>query len=507
MLFPICKTQIQGLLSYIAMNQITGEVKKQKILVIGAGPVGSLAAIYAAQRGHDVEVYELRDDLRDSSVIPLNFTKSINLALSERGINALINSGRTEMVTKILQGSVPMKARMIHGQGKDGLLYEESQDYDIHGRAIHAIDRSDLNSALIEELSTFPNVRLMFNHKLIRADLKSRKIDFEIVSKSSTEPKKTKTGVDFDLLIGADGAHSAVRHHMMKQLSMDYSQSYIDVLWCEFKIEAKGPPYVSSSDSFKMSPHHLHIWPGKDRMFIAIPSSNGEFTCTLFMPASIYKSIDQSSEALVKFFQESFPGVTPQLISPESLIESFIKNPHLPLISLTCSPHHFSDNTVILGDATHAMVPFYGQGMNAGLEDVRILFQTLDKYSSLTDTDTKSQALEEYSSIRVEDSKAISQLAQDNYEEMRASVKSRMYKIRKRLDETINLWFPNSGWATKYSRVSFGNERYSDVIKITIRQEVIIEKILRVFGVGFLTSIGFGMWKFRGVLKDMISRR
>ncbi|RKF62277.1 Kynurenine 3-monooxygenase [Erysiphe neolycopersici] len=477
--------------------------KIQKTVIIGAGPVGSLAALYAANRGHDVEVYELRGDLRNPSVTPLNFTKSINLALSERGINALKHSKNNELLANILNETLPMKARMIHSRSKSGLLREESQDYDIHGRAIFAIDRSTLNSQLLQELEALPNVKLFFNHKLVGVNFKSNEVKLETTPNSITDDfqgnKFQEVVVNFDLLIGADGAHSAVRQQMMKNMCMEYSQSYIDTLWCEFTIKARESPSNNQSpqSKFRMSPEHLHIWPGKEYMFIAIPSHSGDFVCTLFAPSSIYKYLAQSHEVLLEFFHQKFPGVTPELIPPASLIESFTQNPHLPLISVNCSPHHYGDSTVILGDATHAMVPFFGQGMNAGLEDVRILFETLDRYakSSNHSPDSRQLALEQYSALRTEDSKAISQLALENYLVMRNSVTSYKYKSRKWLEEKLNLWFPSLGWATKYSRVSFGNDRYSEVISKSKRQEAIINRIL--ITVESMALIGTICWIFK----------
>jgi kynurenine 3-monooxygenase len=163
------------------------------------------------------------------------------------------------------------------------------------------------------------------------------------------------------------------------------------------------------------------------------------------------------------------------LINPTSLISSFTQNPHLPLISIKCGPHHFSDAVVILGDAAHAMVPFYGQGMNAGLEDVRVLFTFLDKHISPTSSPQaraaqRARALAEYSDTRTEDAHAINDLSLQNYTEMRASVTAPTYRARKWLEEKLSVYVPSLGWQTKYSRVSFGNERYSEVIKRSDRQ-------------------------------------
>ncbi|KAF3764654.1 FAD/NAD(P)-binding domain-containing protein [Cryphonectria parasitica EP155] len=437
-----------------------------KVVVVGAGPVGSLAALYAAQRGHDVEIYELRNDLRDPSTVPLNFTKSINLALSVRGITAMEHAepntpeGERKLLDYVLAATIPMRGRMIHGRKADGDLYEESQDYDVHGRTIFAVDRGGLNKRLLDVLEAMPNVKLFFNHKLTGADFRRRKAWFEKRNGTRSDGRPQEIEIDFDLMLGADGAHSAVRYHMMKYTRMDYEQRYIDTLWCEFQIQPKeGHQNVDPMSQFKISPNHLHIWPGKEFMFIAIPSEDGTFTCTLFAPGQQYAYLESNPTNIPSFFDQHFPGVT-ALIPPEELIASFEGNPHLPLITIKCKPHHFSSSVVLLGDAAHAMVPFYGQGMNAGLEDVRTLFTFLDRFPA---TDW-AKALDEYTAHRVPDAHSINDLALQNYTEMRASVLSPAYRLRKFLEESLSKYLPSLGWQTKYSRVSFSNERYSEVI-------------------------------------------
>ena len=341
-----------------------------------------------------------------------------------------------------------------------------------------------------------PNVKLLFNHKLTGADFRSRKAWFEVrdqISPENGRPKEIE--VDFDLMIGADGAHSAVRYHMMKFSRMDYQQEYIDTLWCEFHIKArKVHEGADPRSKFSISPNHLHIWPGKEFMFIAIPSEvrcrriipthhahqsqDGSFTCTLFLPSRQFVELERTPSSLPKFFNRHFPGVT-DLISADDLIESFMSNPHLPLISIKCKPYHHDASGVIIGDAAHAMVPFYGQGMNAGMEDVRLLFSILDKHATLGESNNptshspneatlalqRSSALAEYSIVRAPDAHTINDLALENYVEMRASVLSYRYRLRKLLEELMSVQFPSLGWTTKYARVSFSNEPYAEVVR------------------------------------------
>jgi len=471
----------------------------------------------------------------------LNFTKSINLALSERGINSMRHAGLDGLVDEVLKETIPMHARMIHGRSKLGDLYEESQAYDVHGRVrnpylpkvppphpltssqtIFAVDRAGLNKRLLDSLESMPNVTFFFSHKLTGADYSKNTAWFEHRSlqksdhaQNTTHERAPEIEVKFDLLIGADGAHSAARYHLMKYARVNYQQEYIDTLWCEFHIA----PSRHNSD-FAISPHHLHIWPGSAFMFIAIPSLDRSFTCTLFAPSATFTALSSSPETSVPaFFADRFPGVSPDLISTADLISQFSENPHLPLINIQCAPYHYASSGVILGDAAHAMVPFYGQGMNAGLEDVRVLFDFLDAHgvyasspsppstsphspsssfitvtahsSSPTSTraHARSQALAAYTLHRSPDTHAINALALRNYLEMRSSVTSPLYLLRKRIEESLYKYFPSLGWATQYSRVSFGNERYSEVERLARRQG----RVLRAWGVGGLVGLVLGV--------------
>lgn len=371
-------------------------------------------------------------------------------------------------------------------------------------QAINAVDRSTLNNALLDELERTPNVKLFFNHKLTGADFRTNKAWFERRIPGET-PQTDNLGVagrvpeievSYDYLIGADGAHSATRFHMMKFARVDYQQEYVDTLWCEFRI----PP--SEDGNFRISPNHLHIWPGREFMFIALPSADKSFTCTLFSPSVHYTALENSPQDLHAFFDLHFPGVCPELIEPEALSEQFAVNPHLPLISIKCKPHHFSSSVAIIGDSAHAVLPFYGQGLNAGLEDVRVLFEHLDKHgvydpdvSVYTRSVRRQAAFQAYTDQRCEDTYAINDLSKENYVEMRWGVKSPLYKLRKTVEETLDRHLPSLGWRTQYARVSFSNQRYSEVVRAVARQSELLGLGISAALVAGIGAVSILMWK------------
>jgi kynurenine 3-monooxygenase len=357
------------------------------------------------------------------------------------------------------------------------------------------VDRGELNKSLLDELEAMPNVNFFFNHKLVGADFRRNLAWFERQGTASTQksivgkPIVAEIEISFNFMIGADGAHSAVRYHLMKFARMSYQQEYIDTLWCEFHIPAKE---TASGPEFRLSPNHLHIWPGGSFMFIAIPSIDKTFTATLFLSASKFLELDKDPNSVIPFFKKNFPGVIPNLITETEIIQQYKSNSHLPLISIGCNPYHFSSSVVILGDAAHAMVPFYGQGMNAGLEDVRVLYDHLDANPM-----DLGEALAAYTSFRYPDASAICDLALANYTEMSSHVRSPLYLLRKLVEEQLNAYVPGLGWATQYSRVSFGNERYSDVRKEGKRQQTILRGLGMLFTGSLVGGAVFLAWKLR----------
>ena len=365
-----------------------------------------------------------------------------------------------------------------------------------------------------------PNVNIFFNHKLAGADFRRNLAWFEhrhqdsppnanYPSRPTGKPGVTEIEVPFDFMIGADGAHSAARYHLMKFSRMTYQQEYIETMWCEFHIPARE---TDDGPEFALSPNHLHIWPGgDDDMFIAIPNTDRSFTATLFLPGARFEQLDRAHDAVLpSTFHAHFPGVVPNLISEDEAVRQFRTNRHLPLISIKCHPYHHAGSVVILGDAAHAMVPFYGQGMNAGMEDVLQLYAWLDRLLPAPSDDgpapgpppaappadpreagplgllagladpspaqragRRAWALSMYTRERHPDAVAICDLALANYEEMSSHVTSRGYLLRKWAEERLYAHLPRwLGWgATQYARVSFGTERYSVVRDEARRQQ------------------------------------
>ncbi|GFR87379.1 kynurenine 3-monooxygenase [Elysia marginata] len=343
---------------------------------------------YLAKRGYKVDVYERRSDIRLMEVVR---GRSINLALSCRGREALRAVGLEDEITK---SGIPMRARMIHdldGQRRP-IPYGTKDQY------IMSIDRRLLNEVLLTAAEKYPNVQVFFNHKLISCDFEKGEAEF-------VNDKGDNVRIQVDLIIGADGAFSALRRQMLKLRLFDYEQSYIPHGYMELNI----PPNINNESA--METNYLHIWPRNEFMMIALPNLDKSFTTTLFMPFQMYESLD-TEEKLIKFFEDKFPDSI-KLLGAEELKKTFFASKALPMVSIKCKPYHVGSKSVIIGDAAHSMVPFYGQGMNCGLEDCIVLNDMLEKYN-----DDLSQALPAYTEMRHPDATAMCDLAMYNYIEV-----------------------------------------------------------------------------------------
>ncbi|GBP86830.1 Kynurenine 3-monooxygenase [Eumeta japonica] len=410
--------------------------------------VGSLEALYLARRGHRVQLYEYREDIRKTPQIR---GRSINLALSLRGRCALRDVGLEELVVR--EHGIPMRGRMIHRLDGSMVPYFKRKKRNPHRITLLSV-RLSVETLFLRnawryqaeihiqysESEKYSNVERHFNHKLVEANLHKGTLTF---TKTDT---KQSVQINTDLVIGADGAFSAVRKAMMKQPQFDYSQKYIEHGYLELCI----PP--GQDGGFQMPPNYLHIWPRGNFMMIALPNQDRSWTVTLFMPFRNFKDLN-TEERLLAFFDKYFTDSVP-LIGKDKLLKDFFGGSPSTLVAVKCRPYHVSDKALIIGDAAHAVVPFYGQGMNAGFEDCTLLDRLFAKHN-----DDLSSILNEFSETRWEDTYAISDLAMYNYIEMRDLVTRPTYRMRKIVDDFLYKLIPDV-WVPLYNSVTFTTMPY-----------------------------------------------
>jgi len=400
----------------------------KQIAIVGAGLAGPLLACYLARDGFDVTLFERRSDPR---VAGFGGGRSINLALSARGIDALQRIG---LADEVLKSVIPMRGRMLHEP--DGTLAFQYYSSN-HTDAINSVSRAGLNLILVNAAAKYSNVKMFFDHRCQSVDLERQR---------PTVAFENGTTIETDLVIGADGAYSAVRQQMQKREGFDYSQSYLQHGYKELTI----PP--TASGEFAMEPNALHIWPRGQFMMIALPNQDRSFTCTCFWPFSTFESLD-SSEKTRSFFDEHFRDAVPLM---PTLMEDFAGNPVGSLVTIRCKPWHHDGKAVLLGDAAHAIVPFYGQGMNAAFEDVVEMARHLKTVSAAP----MARALGQYEDSRKPNSDAIADMALDNFIEMRDHTASRWFLIKKKLSHAMHRVFPRT-FIPLYNMVSFSTVPYA----------------------------------------------
>jgi kynurenine 3-monooxygenase len=426
----------------------------KKITIIGAGLVGSLLSILLAKRSYQVNIFEKRPDMRKASI---SAGKSINLALSDRGWKALTLAGIDDDIRKI---AIPMRGRMIHDiDGKLSFL-----PYGKNDQAIYSVSRGELNCRLMS-LAEQKSVKMYFNESCSDVDLQKASTQFE-----NTETHKTQN-VESDLVIGADGAFSALRLAMqMKTDCFNYSQSYIEHGYKELLIPAK------NDGGWHLEKNALHIWPRESYMLIALPNLDGSFTCTLFFPFKGEPSFESlnNEKKLLDFFQQSFPDA---LSLMPTLTHDFFHNPTSSLVTVRCFPWVFEDKSMLIGDAAHAIVPFFGQGMNCGFEDCSVLNQLLDEYG-----DDWKKINRMFQEKRKPNSDAIAELALANFVEMRDLVADPQFLLRKKIEKNFYEKHPDK-WMPLYSMVTFSELPYSIALAEGKKQDVIMNKILQIEGI------------------------
>ena len=423
---------------------------RKKVTIAGAGLVGSLEAIYLAKRGFQVEVFERRPDIRN---VVLSAGRSINLALSTRGWNALKAVGVDVEVEKM---AIPMHKRVMHAV--DGTLTD--QQYGQDGEAIYSVSRGGLNQLLMSLAGEQENVNLHFNYRCNDVDLKTASATFE---HKDGEQKV----VDADMIIGADGAYSVIRSKMVKQDRFQYSQNYIEHGYKELTIPA------NTDGSHQLEVNALHIWPRGNYMLIALPNMDGSFTCTLFFPYDGEHSFNnlKTEQQVHDFFKAVFPD-TLDLIP--NLVEEYFQNPTSSLAIMRCDPWVVDDKVLLIGDAAHATVPFYGQGMNAGFEGCFVLDQMMEKHGE----DWKS-CFKEYSEIRKPDGDGVQDLSMHNFIVMRDKTADPKFLLQKKIELHFSKKYPDK-WLPLYSMVSFSNIRYSEAWRIGQQQEQLMQEVMKV---------------------------
>ncbi len=430
-------------------------MKKEKIVLVGAGLVGSLFAIYLAKKGYKVAVYERRPDYRKTGIAG---GRSINLALSDRGWKALRSVGIDKDIEKI---AIPMTGRMMHAV--DGTL--TYQPYGKDDQAIYSVSRSELNFKLLDLADENENVEIHYSMKCLDVDLKSKTVKFE---NTDTNEVVTASG---DYILGSDGAFSAIRSRMQRTNRFSYSQEYIPHGYKELCIPA------NEDGSFKLKDVNcLHIWARGNYMMIALPNLDGSFTCTLFFPFEGEYSFEslKTDEDILAFFKEKFPDAVPMM---PTLLEDYKANPTSSLLIIRCNPWNFGENTLLVGDASHAIVPFYGQGMNSGFEDCTVFDELMKK-----NNDDLSKTFSEYTAARVDDANAIADLAMYNFVEMRDRVADNRFLLQKKIEKKLNADYPDK-WLPLYSMVTFSHIPYAEALRIGRIQEEIMQEVLDMEGV------------------------
>jgi kynurenine 3-monooxygenase len=435
-----------------------------KFVLIGSGLAGGLLAAYFGRRGYEVDLYERRADPREGNIIG---GRSINLAISTRGIYALEQIG---IADEALRHAIPMRGRMIHD--RSGELHFSPYDVDPK-KCINSIGRAALNTTVIEAAQRHPNVRVHFNHRCTAAD-----IDSAVAHLETPNGAVTAHG---DAVIGVDGAFSAVRKSMQNEIpSFQYDESYLAHGYKELTI----PP--ETDGSWRMEKNALHIWPRKSFMMIALPNPDGSFTCTLFWefegPSSF--ATMKTDDDVRQFFEEEFPDALPLM---PGLLDDFRNNPTGSLVTIRCAPWFYRDKACLVGDAAHAVVPFYGQGMNAAFEDCVVLDECLEEFSG-----NREGAFAEYFRRRKENADALADLAIGNFIEMRDKTASKTFRAKKKLDHALEAALPGI-YLPLYTMVTFTRMPYAQAAKRAQIQNAVVYASLFVIAVILVAAM---FWLF-----------
>ncbi len=420
---------------------------KNDVIIVGAGLVGSMLACYLSKRGYKVSVYERRPDMRKSGYVG---GRSINLALSHRGWKALKEIGLEEPVSKI---AIPMTGRMIHDlNGNTNLL-----PYGRDGQAIYSVSRGELNKLMVIEAEKFKDVNFYFDQRCAGLDFGKNIIAFEDVNTMQ------RSEAAADIIFGADGAYSEVRYEMQKTPNFNISQQHEEYGYKELQIPAM------ANGEHQIEKNALHIWPRKSFMMIALPNLDGSFTVTLFAPFKGENSFEEikTTEDVNRYFTKNFPDAVPLM---PSLKDDYFANPTSSLVTIKCFPWKYN-HACLIGDAAHAVVPFYGQGMNCGFEDAKELNDILN-----TGKDWEA-VLNDFQYQRKKNADAIADLALYNFIEMRDLSGRADFQLRLKIEKKIAEKFSDK-FMTHYSMVTFSDLSYSEAKKRGEKQNELLDKIM-----------------------------
>ncbi|WP_350281569.1 NAD(P)/FAD-dependent oxidoreductase [Kribbella sp. HUAS MG21] len=429
-----------------------------KVAIVGAGLTGSLLACFLARRGLTVTLYERRPDPR---VAEVERGRSINLAISERGLDALRRIG---LVDQVMADALPMKGRMIHPVSGplDFQAYSASGD-----RAINSISRGALNNALLTAAAAADGVTVEFEHRLVELDSAAGQLVFATPA--------GKVSVSADVVLGADGAGSAVREQLLAEGIVAEDVDFLDYGYKELSIPA-------ADGEFALDPGALHIWPRGTSMMIALPNPDRSFTCTLFWPAGSFDALT-SAPAIEEHFRLNYPDLLP--LAPD-LVDDYLNNPVGVLGTVHTLPWQAHGRTALLGDAAHAIVPFYGQGANCAFEDVVELDRCLDDTGG-----SWARALPLFETRRRENTEAIAEMALANFVEMRDKVASPVFRLQKQVEHALERLLPGT-YVSRYELVSFSTTPYAEVQRRVRRQQQLL---------------GAGAVALGGVLLGLVRRR
>lgn len=450
----------------------------EKITLVGAGLAGSLLSVYLAKKGYEVKIYERRPDMRKTGV---SGGKSINLALSTRGIHALKEVGLYEEIKKI---AIPMYGRMVHSIDGKTQLHQYGKD---DTEYINSVSRAELNKKLMDLAEDFHDVEIKFDMRCLGMDHQTGDLYFH------DETSQANIAVKSQITIATDGATSPIRMEMLKIPRFDFSQEYENYGYKELNI----PP--NHDGSFKMEKNALHIWPRGSFMLIALPNMDGSFTCTLFIAYD--KSLGgecsfehlNSEKRVIEFFRKYFEDA--YALMP-TLIEDFFENPTGSLITIKCYPWSIDGRLAMLGDSCHAIVPFFGQGMNAAFEDCTCLNECIENYKG-----DWNRIFSEYQQMRKANTDAIADLAQENFIEMRDLVADPKFLLKKKIETQLYKLFPDT-FIPKYTMVTFLRVPYS----LALNRGKIQESILTELSSGLKDPGQVDWGKAKLLVKSRLSR-